>query len=157
MSYTLISRYCVKHKAFTVMCYTFMRLVLSPLFIQQHSVKVSVPLSTVGTVWAVSVSLCVSVRALPCLLTVSRLYYHSVEHDILPTTCFPTPPPPFSHFFFFFFCFSPCLCLVFEPLPVTVNLRQPLCWHRWEVNRSKWPILRTTLLTPSVSQVRAEY
>lgn len=86
---------------------------------------------------------------LGCFSSVNRLYSYC-KGGYGPST------PRYFLSSFMFLSFSPCIP-VFEPLPVTVNLRQPLCWHRWEVNRSKWPILRATLPTPSVSQVRAEY
>lgn len=113
--------------------------------------------SNTSTMFLHSASLClsVSVYGVSCgLLSVSRLYYHSLEVKGSLTT-----------YYLLLSSISPLflpmsLCPVFEPFepfPVTVNLRQPLCWHRWEVNRSQWPILQATLPSPSVSQVRAEY
>lgn len=54
--------------------------------------------------------------------------------------------------FFCFFSLSLCVpfCFASKKCSMPVNLRQLLCWRRWEVNRSKWPILWETLLTPSV-------
>lgn len=57
--------------------------------------------------------------------------------------------PILFYFLNILFC-SMSFYLAFELLPVTINLRKPLCWHRLEVNRSKWPILQASLLTPGI-------
>lgn len=57
--------------------------------------------------------------------------------------------PILFYFLNILFC-SMSYYLAFELLPVTINLRKPLCWHRLEVNRSKWPILQASLLTPGI-------
>ncbi len=79
---------------------------------------------------------CVYLELYHCLFSVSRLYYHSMKIKGLRSS---TPRSFLLSLSFLNFSpfLSTSLCLVFEPLPVTVNLRQPLCWHRWEVNRNK--------------------
>lgn len=85
-----------------------------------------------------------------CLCLSESVYVWGIFHCLLSVSRLPItlrrlrdanhPPPSLFRslsLFYFSFFLSMFLCLVFEPLPVTVNLRQPLCWHRWEVNRSK--------------------